>query len=418
MNSRLLRLTLSLTTMLLAGCALNSSNSNSLSQTGKFAPPAKILLNAEDAGSSNDTSQLYKKLLEVFKQRRENFTFKYGMESRTDLTTDERIDREVFVRPERTVQLSEVAKVITAAVDAYASPIFFPIFAESSGPPVKADPTTSSPAFIPGTDKPNPLLLMISLQKDATSSAGGQLIDGIPVVLSGKMRAPDGGEVDDLSIVVMSIPKDGEYAFANRRLEKASLTMEIANRLKDRRQVERALYVKTGDGVSYGTLEDIVYAAKSAGAELIYVMMGEEKVSWEEQGVSLTVPNGWSRNETPMPDTMNWRGPEGARLLVDVLNGREISSPDKELEVEYERRLYLQKQGQFDEVRYLTLDGVKGLFRRSTDKERVTLHWDAFRKHQGKFQYVNVYVSVPLKSFQQRQFELYGILHSIKFAPK
>lgn len=147
--------------------------------------------------------------------------------------------------------------------------------------------------------------------------------------------------------------------------------------------------------------------------------LSDQQVEWKEQGLTITLPPSWSKTEfefaNPIPDTMNWKDPLGARLLVDVLNGRQVSSPDKELQTEYEG-VYLQKQGKFEEVRYLTLDGVKGLFRRSSDEERVSLHWDAFRKHQGKFQYLNIYLSVPRDSFKLRQSELYGILHSIKFA--
>lgn len=417
-SSTPLSLTLVLATALLTACAQNSPTLTSSSQTAKPTPPAKIRLNAEDMGMSNDTSKLNKTLIDIFQQRRKNFAFKFGKETRTDLPIDERLEKTVFVRPDRAVKLSEVVRIIAAVGDANASPILFPIQADPSAQPTSRDGTNTSPAFIPGTDKPNPLLLVVSIQGDAASAPSAQIIDGIPVVLSGNMRGPEGSNANDTSLVIVTVPKDGEYSLDEKSLEKPMLETGIRYRLQDKPQNERALFVKAGPDVSYGTLEDIVYAAKPAGSELIYLITSEQEAAWQEQGLSLTLSAGWSRNEldTPMPDTMNWKGPQGARLLVDVLNGREISSPDNELQTEYERRLYLQKQGKFDEVRYLTLDGVKGLLRRSADEERVTLHWDTFRKHQGKFQYLNVYLSVPTNSFKQRQSELYGILYSIHFA--
>jgi biopolymer transport protein ExbD len=404
-----------LTTTLVAGCGLNSSTSNSSS---KATPPAKVRLNVDDMGMSNDTAKLNKTLIEIFQQRRKNYAYKSGMETRTDLPLDERLETTVFVRPDRAVKLGEVVKVIAAVGDTNASPILFPIPGDPSGQPVTHDRTKTSPAFVPGTDNPNPLLLVVSMQGDAAPAPSEQIIDGIPVVLSGKMRGPEGSNANDTSLVVVTAPKDGEYSLDEKRLEKPMLETAIRSRFQGKPQNERALFVKAGPDVSYGTLADIVFAAKLAGSELIYLITSEQEAAWKEQGLSFTLPSGWSRIEleTPMPDTMNWKGQQGARLLIDVLSGRETSSPDSELQTEYERRLYQQKQGKFDEVRYLTLDGVKGLLRRSTDKERVSLHWDTFRKHEGKFQYLNVYLSVPTYSFKQRESELYGILYSIHFA--
>ncbi len=396
--------TVLLMTVLVAACGLNSSTSNSSSRA---TPPAKIRLNVDDMGMSNDTAKLNKTLIEIFQQRRMNYAFKSGMETRTDLPLDERLEKTVFVRPDRAVKLGEVVKVIAAVGDTDASPILFPAPADSSGQ-----------AVLPGTDKPNPLLLVVSIQGDAAPAPSGQIIDGIPVVLSGKMKGAEGGNANDTSLVVASVAKDGEYSLDEKPLEKSVLETAIRSRFQDKPQNERALFVKAGPDVSYGTLEDIIFAGKLAGSELIYLITSEQEAAWKEQGLSFTLPAGWSRIEldTPMPDTVNWKGQQGARLLIDVLSGREISSPDNELQTEYERRLYQQKQGKFDEVRYLTLDGVKGLLRRSADKQRVSLHWDTFRKHEGKFQYLNVYLSVPTYSFKQRQSELYGILHSIHFA--
>lgn len=414
-SGRPLSLVLLLTTTLLAACGQNSSTSNSSS---KATPPAKVRLNVEDMGMSNDTAKLNKTLIAIFQQRRKDYAFKSGMETRTDLPIDERLEKTVFVRPDRAVKLGEVVKVIAAVGDTNASPILFPIPADSSGQSTSHDRTNTSPVFVSGTDKPNPLLLVVSIQGDSAPAPSEQIIDGIPVVLSGKMRGPEGSNANDTSLVVVTAPKDGEYSLDEKRLEKAVLEPAIRSRFQDKPQNERALFVKAGPDVSYGTLEDIVFAGKLAGSELIYLITSEQEAAWKEQGLSFTLPAGWSRIEldTPIPDTMNWKGPQGARLLIDVLNGREISSPDNELQTEYERRLYQQKRGKFEEVRYLTLDGVKGLLRRSEDEESVSLHWDTFRKHQGKFQYLNVYLSVPRYSFKQRQSELYGILYSIQFA--
>jgi biopolymer transport protein ExbD len=74
-------------------------------------------------GSVNDTGALSVRLQQVFQQRKELRAYKPGMETRTDLPEDERIEKTVFVKAPRSLHYGEVVKVIDAIKGAGANPV-------------------------------------------------------------------------------------------------------------------------------------------------------------------------------------------------------------------------------------------------------------------------------------------------------
>ena len=83
----------------------------------------QIKLNQDSMGSVNDTSALSKKLLVVFQQRKELRAYKPGMETRTDVPEQDRIERTVFIKAPRALRYEEVVKVIDAIKGAGANPV-------------------------------------------------------------------------------------------------------------------------------------------------------------------------------------------------------------------------------------------------------------------------------------------------------
>jgi biopolymer transport protein ExbD len=83
----------------------------------------QLKLNQDSMGSVNDTSALSQKLIQVFQLRKEQRAFKPGMETRTDLTEDQKIEKTVFVKAPRSLKYGEVVKVIDAIKGAGASPV-------------------------------------------------------------------------------------------------------------------------------------------------------------------------------------------------------------------------------------------------------------------------------------------------------
>jgi biopolymer transport protein ExbD len=82
-----------------------------------------LKLNADSVGSVNDVAPLAQRLALVFAQRKEQRAYKVGMETRTDVKEDERIEKTVFVKAPRSLRYGEVVKVIDAIKGAGANPV-------------------------------------------------------------------------------------------------------------------------------------------------------------------------------------------------------------------------------------------------------------------------------------------------------
>jgi len=83
----------------------------------------QLKLNQDSMGSVNDTGPLSQKLRVVFQQRKEQHAYKPGMETRSDLPEEERIEKTVFVKAPRSLRYEEVVKVIDAMKGAGANPV-------------------------------------------------------------------------------------------------------------------------------------------------------------------------------------------------------------------------------------------------------------------------------------------------------
>ena len=76
-----------------------------------------------DYGSVNDPSRLAQCLNVTFQGRFNPPAYKIGMETRTDLPMDQRIEKTVFVKAPRSMHYGDVVKVIDAIKGAGANPV-------------------------------------------------------------------------------------------------------------------------------------------------------------------------------------------------------------------------------------------------------------------------------------------------------
>ena len=96
---------------------------NPLTLVVSISTDLQIKLNQDLMGSVNDPSALAAKLQQVFQQRKEQRAYKVGMESRSDVPEDQRIEKTVFVKAPRALHYGDVVKVIDAIKGAGASPV-------------------------------------------------------------------------------------------------------------------------------------------------------------------------------------------------------------------------------------------------------------------------------------------------------
>jgi biopolymer transport protein ExbD len=262
-----------------AACASHSSVLPRASQTQTTGiRPAKIQLNEDEMGTSDDLSLLRQKLAENFKLQKEQHVYKRGFERRTDLPEDERIEKTVFVKAERSIKLAEVTKIIETVEDAGGGPVLLPITVdERKARKIKPHAVRLCSACALAKDRwtdgewyPNPLTLLVRLRqpnstppRDASglpSISDFLISDGIPI---GLPRAGDG------SLALITISKDDDFALEEKPVERVSLEKEIRDRIKAKPASERVVFVKAAPDNTYGSLEDVYYAAFAAGAKRI-----------------------------------------------------------------------------------------------------------------------------------------------------
>ena len=102
---------------------LSKLKPNPLTLVVSIAPDLSIKLNADSFGSVNDTTALSTRLLQVFQQRKEQRAYKVGMETRSDVKEEDRIEKTVFVKAPRATKYGDVVKVIDAIKGAGANPV-------------------------------------------------------------------------------------------------------------------------------------------------------------------------------------------------------------------------------------------------------------------------------------------------------
>ena len=149
-------------------------------------------------------------------------------------------------------------------------------------------------------------------------------------------------------------------------------------------------------------------------------LAGGQSVRWDKQGMSWTVPPQWTQatNDEKM---LVWRSPgswDAASLIVNISTMDEKFPTVVSLKAFYDGAKTRSKNGEVDELKWLEIDGLKGVeFRESNpakpdDSRR--LQWLAYRKYAGQVQLVNLLLASRGKDFSRHQDAMYGILYSTK----
>src|ERR1044071_6806595 len=133
-----------------------------------------------------------------------------------------------------------------------------------------------------------------------------------------------------------------------------------------------------------------------ATAEQIAALAGGQQIKWERQGMSWTVPAGWTEQENESKSFM-WRSPGGAdaaSLIVSISPMSDSFPTDSAMEAAFEQAKDRAKNGEVDEVKWMEIDGLKGVQFREANPEKPDGHrrlqWLAYRKYLGQVQMVNL----------------------------
>jgi hypothetical protein len=149
-------------------------------------------------------------------------------------------------------------------------------------------------------------------------------------------------------------------------------------------------------------------------------LAGGKEAKWERQGMSWTVPPQWTENENESKSFM-WRSPGGsdaASLIVSISPMDESFPVDASLDGYFESAKSRAKNGEVDEVKWVELDGLKGVQFREANPEKPDGHrrlqWLAYRKYLGQLQMISLMLATPGADFPRHQDAMYGILYSTK----
>lgn len=160
---------------------------------------------------------------------------------------------------------------------------------------------------------------------------------------------------------------------------------------------------------------DPVEKPAPTSAQLAAIANGQD-VKWDQQGISWTLPAGWKKQDIST-NSFSYGG-NGAFLIVSISPMGPDFPTDLSLNAYHESAKVREKNGEVDELKWLELDGARGVEFRESKPQMATdirrLQWMTYRKFGGQTQLVNFILSTDGGKFDSRSDELYGILYSTK----
>ncbi len=183
----------------------------------------------------------------------------------------------------------------------------------------------------------------------------------------------------------------------------------------------RTLTNGTGGTTSSSSSDDGAENASPTSAQAAAIA-GGQSATWEQQEISWTVPQKWSKQSVDSR-TFLWRSPgsfDAASLIVSISAMSADFPTEISLKAFYDGAQTRKQNGEVDEVRWLTLNGVKGVeFRESAPESSDSpqrLQWMTYRNYKGQTQLINVMLATRGKDFARHEDALYGILYSTKLS--
>ena len=147
------------------------------------------------------------------------------------------------------------------------------------------------------------------------------------------------------------------------------------------------------------------------------IQSNSSEVKWDDQGISWKLPAGWPKMEV-RKESLNYGSPGNGFLIASISVMPSSFPADISLDATYTSALEQLKQGKYEKVRWLEIDGVRGVEwveAMPEDKSGPRRHqWIAFRNYQGQNQQLNVMVSTEGSAFDKHRDTYAAIMYSMK----
>jgi biopolymer transport protein ExbD/biopolymer transport protein TolR len=104
------------------------------------------------------------------------------------------------------------------------------------------------------------------------------LQQGITVNLPKNLTNPevDPNIIKESSIVI-SVPEDGQYFLGKQQIAREELTEKVDSMLKKLEEQNRIVYIKSGIGVSYGDVVNVINEVRKLGVDRIGLVADKKK---------------------------------------------------------------------------------------------------------------------------------------------
>jgi hypothetical protein len=143
------------------------------------------------------------------------------------------------------------------------------------------------------------------------------------------------------------------------------------------------------------------------------------EVKWDDQGITFKVPSGFAKMDVKK-ESFNYGSPATGFLIASISVMPDSFPADVSIKATYDSALEQLKQGKYKNVRWLEIDGVKGVEWVESppeEKDGIRRHqWIAFRKYQGQNQQLNIILSTDQSKFDKQEDAFSAILYSLTAA--
>jgi len=141
------------------------------------------------------------------------------------------------------------------------------------------------------------------------------------------------------------------------------------------------------------------------------------EAKWDDQGITWRLPMGWSKMDVKK-ESFNYKSSDNAFLLVNISPMPDTFPMDVSLTAYFDQAMQQLKNGKYESVRMLEIDGVQGVeFTEAPPegKDDPRRHqWIAYRTYLGQKQMLNVMTSTKGTNFEKHKDDFPAILYSMK----
>jgi hypothetical protein len=143
---------------------------------------------------------------------------------------------------------------------------------------------------------------------------------------------------------------------------------------------------------------------------------GGQETKWDQQGLTWTLPANWRKVSVEKLSFGYGTPPTFMNASISPMS--DDFPTDSSFNAYYQGFQARMKNGELDELKWLEIDGVKGILFRESNPDRPDdirrLQWMTYRKYAGQTQLVNIILSSNAKTFPSVQDTLYAVLYSTK----